>query len=129
MPKIFANSSGSTRTSTPDALMASAIAAAAAAAAPAAISLPPDSNLVPRLCRLYPRCLLQPPRLNLLVPNLELLNLPRHRHRKRLHEPYVLRNLEMRDLPLAILANLFFARHFLQPYPGTHRLPQLHVRS
>src|SRR5277367_1812374 len=59
-------------------------------------------------CRLYLRRSFQAPLLNLHLAHLELLNLSGHRHRKSLHKANELGNLEMRDLPLAMLADLVF---------------------
>src|SRR5579864_6150687 len=44
--------------------------------------------------------------LNLLIPDAELLHLPRDRHRKRFHKANVLRNFEMRDPAATEFPNL-----------------------
>src|SRR5437763_386863 len=70
------------------------------------------------------RRLLQPARFNFLLPDTELLDFPRHRHRERIHETHILRGFEMRDPAAAELAYLLL-RHFsagLQFDPGQHCL-------
>src|SRR5207302_9781650 len=66
--------------------------------------------------------------LDLDLSHLELLDLPRHCHRKRIHKANVLRDLEMRNLATAILLNLALSRRFLHPNPRSHALAQLRIR-
>src|SRR5580700_8288169 len=65
------------------------------------------------------RRLLQPPPLDLDLTDPILLDLPRHRHREFIHQADVLGDLEMRDLPAAVLANLALGRRLarLEPDP------------
>src|SRR5580658_3357158 len=75
--------------------------------------------------------LLQPTPLDLDLPNPVLLDLPRHRHREFVHQADVLRDLEMRDLSAAVLANLIFGRRLarFQTDPRRHRLPEFRIRQ
>ena len=79
------------------------------------------------LRRLNPRRVFQTPILNLDFPNPKLLNLPRHRHRKRLHESNILRHLEVCDPTPAELPDLLLCRRLFQPDPSRNRLAESYI--
>src|SRR5277367_582264 len=83
-----------------------------------------------RLCRLH-RLTAQIQGLDLHLTDAEFLHLAGDRHREGLHHPDMLRDLEMRDLPGAELADSLRRLHLAgqQTDPRRDNLPELQIRQ
>src|SRR5687767_2467137 len=73
----------------------------------------------------------EPKGFDLHLSDTELLHFTRQGHRERIHDPYVLRNLEVRDLPPAVLAHLVRRERGvrLRTDPRCHHLTQIEIRQ